>query len=182
MNKTVKKRDDNNSKHPTQRKSSLISEDTVRRGNKWMNIGKDKKLDSGKFKTKKEADAQRKAMFTNGHRSESLDEAIHGKEEIMGFLKMAKQVGIKTIDELAKFLKDNKRPEDRDEYETMLRYRASLGNDFKIDPTVNEDQKICNCIKFKKDDFKYDDDYTSPMMECDNTVDYDDDYRINYGE
>lgn len=130
----------------------------------------------------KEGSLSSKAMFTNGHRSESLDEAIHGKEEIMGFLKMAKQVGIKTIDELAKFLKDNKRPEDRDEYETMLRYRASLGNDFKIDPTVNEDQKICNCSKFKKDDFRYDDDYTSPMMECDNTVDYDDDYRINYGE
>lgn len=64
MNKTAKKRDDNNPKHPTQSKSSLISEDTVRRGNKWMNIGKDKKPDSGKFKTKKEADAQR-AIWVN---------------------------------------------------------------------------------------------------------------------
>lgn len=162
--------------------NKALKEDTAKRGGKWVNVGKDGKANSGKFKTKKAADAQRRAMYANGYKGESLDEAIHGKEEISGFLKMAKQIGIRTIDELAKFLRDNKQPGDKDEYETMLRYRASLGNDFKIDPTVNESQEKCECGKFKKDDFEYDDDYTTPMMECDDTVEYDDDYRINYGE
>ena len=40
---------------------------------KWANVGKDGKADSGTFKTKKEADAQRRAMFANGHKAESLD-------------------------------------------------------------------------------------------------------------
>lgn len=43
-----------------------MNEDTVKtKDGKWANVGKDGKVDSGKFKTKKEADAQRKAMFAN---------------------------------------------------------------------------------------------------------------------
>lgn len=43
-----------------------INEDTVKLPDgKWANVGDDGKVDSGKFKTKKEADAQRKAMFAN---------------------------------------------------------------------------------------------------------------------
>ena len=41
---------------------------------KYANVGKDGKADSGKFKTKKEADAQRKAMYANGYKGESLQE------------------------------------------------------------------------------------------------------------
>lgn len=46
-----------------------LKEDTVRRGSEWMNKGKDGT--HGKFRTKKAADAQRKAMFANGYK-ESL--------------------------------------------------------------------------------------------------------------
>ena len=53
-----------------------LNEDTVKRNGKWANVGKDGKVDSGKFKTKKEADAQRKAMFANGYKGESLKEAL----------------------------------------------------------------------------------------------------------
>lgn len=53
-----------------------LNEDTVKRNSKWANVGKDGKADSGKFKTKKEADAQRKAMFANGYKGESLKEAL----------------------------------------------------------------------------------------------------------
>lgn len=115
-----------------------INEDTVKRNGKWANVGKDGKADSGKFKTKKEADAQRKAMYANGYKGESLEEAIHGKEDMETFLKMAKDIGINTLGELDTFLKNEKQPGDKDEWETMLRYRASLGNDFKIDPKKNE--------------------------------------------
>lgn len=38
-----------------------VTEDTVKRGGKWMNVGKDGS--HGTFRTKKAADAQRKAMF-----------------------------------------------------------------------------------------------------------------------
>ena len=47
-------------------KKETVTEDTVKlKDGKWANVGKDGKVDSGKFKTKKEADAQRRAMFAN---------------------------------------------------------------------------------------------------------------------
>ena len=46
---------------------STLSEVTRKtKDGKWANVGKDGKADSGTFKTKKEADAQRRAMFANG--------------------------------------------------------------------------------------------------------------------
>ena len=48
-----------------------VVEDTVKRNGKWANVGKDGKADSGKFRTKKEADAQRKAMYANGYKGGS---------------------------------------------------------------------------------------------------------------
>ena len=55
--------------------SAEINEDTVKtKDGKWANVGKDGKVDSGKFKTKKKADAQRRAMFANGYKGESLEE------------------------------------------------------------------------------------------------------------
>lgn len=45
-----------------------LEEKTIKRNGKWVNVGKDGKADSGKFKTKKGADAQRKAMFANGYK------------------------------------------------------------------------------------------------------------------
>ena len=48
-----------------------LKEDTVKRGNYWVNKGKEGT--HGKFRTKKQADAQRKAMFANGYQ-ENLGE------------------------------------------------------------------------------------------------------------
>lgn len=48
-----------------------LTEDTIKQNGKWMNKGKEGA--HGKFKTKKAADAQRKAMFVNGY-NESLNE------------------------------------------------------------------------------------------------------------
>ena len=51
--------------------SKKISEDTVKKSNgKWTNRGDDGK-EHGEFKTKKEADKQRKAMYANGYTNES---------------------------------------------------------------------------------------------------------------
>lgn len=41
-----------------------IKSDTVKKGNKWVNRG-DTGKEHGEFDTKKEADAQRRAMFVN---------------------------------------------------------------------------------------------------------------------
>lgn len=50
-----------------------LSEDTVKTSNgKWTNRGDNGKT-HGDFKTKKQADAQRKAMFANGYKHESLE-------------------------------------------------------------------------------------------------------------
>lgn len=43
-----------------------IAEDTVKQGNSWVNKGKEGT--HGTFKTKKQANAQRKAMFANGYK------------------------------------------------------------------------------------------------------------------
>lgn len=50
-----------------------LDEDTVKQGKHWVNKGDSGKT-HGKFATKKAADAQRKAMFANGYKAESLNE------------------------------------------------------------------------------------------------------------
>lgn len=53
-------------KEYTKRTAPKINEDTIKtKDGKWANVGKDGKVDSGKFRTKKEADAQRRAMWAN---------------------------------------------------------------------------------------------------------------------
>lgn len=59
--------------------SRSISEDTVKKSNgKWTNRGDDGK-EHGEFDTKKQADDQRKAMFANGYKGESLKESTNYK-------------------------------------------------------------------------------------------------------
>ena len=66
--------DDDTTEVDGEETSEALTEDTKKLPNgKFANVGKDKKVDSGTFETKKEADDQRKAMFANGFK-ESLDE------------------------------------------------------------------------------------------------------------
>ena len=53
-------------------KAETLDEDTIKQGSSWVNKGKEGT--HGKFKTKKEADAQRKAMFASGYKAESANE------------------------------------------------------------------------------------------------------------
>jgi len=53
----------------------VINEDTIKKNGKWVNKGKDGT--HGTFKTKKAADAQRKAMFANGYKeSKPIKESV----------------------------------------------------------------------------------------------------------
>ena len=60
--------------------SDSLKEDTVKQGSQWVNKGKEGT--HGKFKTKKEADAQRKAMFASGYKAEGLTEAESLEEKV----------------------------------------------------------------------------------------------------
>lgn len=60
-------------------KGDSLSEDTVKTSDgKWTNKGKEGT--HGKFKTKKQADAQRKAMFANGFHESMPIKTINGRE------------------------------------------------------------------------------------------------------
>lgn len=59
-------------------KENCLTENTIKQGNKWVNKGKDGT--HGEFKTKKAAEAQRRAMFANGF-GESLTEDANSLEE-----------------------------------------------------------------------------------------------------
>lgn len=54
-------------------KRAKLEEDTVKYGSDWVNKGKEGT--HGRFKTKKEADAQRKAMFASGYKGEAVNNA-----------------------------------------------------------------------------------------------------------
>lgn len=56
-----------------------LNEDTIKQNGKWVNKGKEGT--HGKFKTKKAADAQRKAMFANGYK-ESLEKSTGMKFKV----------------------------------------------------------------------------------------------------
>ena len=56
------------------RDETTLEEDTIKQGSKWVNKGKEGT--HGTFKTKKAADAQRKAMFANKGKKATFGESI----------------------------------------------------------------------------------------------------------
>ena len=56
-----------------------LTEDTIKQNGKWVNKGSEGT--HGKFRTKKAADAQRKAMYSRGFKSESLNEDFDDEYE-----------------------------------------------------------------------------------------------------
>lgn len=80
-----------------------IKEDTVKKDGKWVNKGKEGT--HGEFKTKKAADAQRKAMFANGYKGESLKESTSNYRDYNGI--MGNPGATWTIKELKAYWKAN---------------------------------------------------------------------------
>lgn len=83
-----------------------LEEDTVKKANgKWTNRGDDG-TEHGEFDTKKEADAQRKAMFAKGYKGENykmklkINEDMSNVVDIRGILSQYPDVRIYTEDEL----------------------------------------------------------------------------------
>ena len=77
-----------------------FNEDTIKRNGKWVNVGKDGKANSGKFRTKKAADAQRKAMFANGYKGESYN--AKGYSAVPGRDREVSDKGLQRVLDIAK--------------------------------------------------------------------------------
>ena len=69
---------------------------------------------------------------------ESLHDSPYDGDEIATFIKMAKEIGLKTLDDLGYFLK-REHNQGEPYFDTVLRYRASLGNDYKLKEGLTED-------------------------------------------
>lgn len=105
-------------------------EDTIQKSNgKWTNRGKDGK-EHGEFNTKKQADAQRKAMFANGFKGESITEATDGQDYDIYYLTV--DVAVRTGDKgPLLFAGDNDRYRMIDDIRTVLRrYGYDLAGDY----------------------------------------------------
>ena len=79
-----------------------IKEDTVKKDGKWVNKGKEGT--HGEFKTKKAADAQRKAMFANGYKGESLKEKLNLNSEGKALKRAIKNIVVDNDNELREFV------------------------------------------------------------------------------
>ena len=103
-----------------------ISEDTVKQGNAWVNKGKEGT--HGKFKTKKAADAQRKAMFAQGHTIKESADKYNSSEE-------------KYIDQLANSIWDlipNDPQNDRGEFEWVMEHCLPWNDDEDYPEDISE--------------------------------------------
>ena len=100
-----------------------LEEDTIKKGNKWVNKGKEGT--HGEFKTKKQADAQRKAMFANGYKEEleeddTLDEKKKKKKE--PFVKVGTGFDLAKDTQMTNHMLGSDCCEDFDEYDTDSYY------------------------------------------------------------
>lgn len=113
-------------------KEESLKEDTIKQNGKWVNKGKEGT--HGTFKTKKEADAQRKAMFARGFK-ESIQ-----KNEISDFFDKARRLGVETLGQLKDLLnqeesKSNTEKEKIDAYADAV----ELGDDTLSNESLKED-------------------------------------------
>lgn len=102
-----------------------VTEDTVKQGSQWVNKGKEGT--HGKFKTKKEADAQRKAMFSRGFK-----ESIEDDEKTMSLTDFINSRDFHTV------LTDEAEGFDIRQWQKDI--ADDLGDDFSdYDESLNED-------------------------------------------
>ena len=98
--------------------SVKVTEDTIKKSNgKWTNRGDDGE-EHGEFKTKKEADKQRKAMYANGYTGESakITEAVNNDIEFSAYItNLDKYNEGELVGKWVKF------PIDEDDFEEVLK-------------------------------------------------------------
>lgn len=127
-----------------------MKEDTVKKDGKWVNKGKEGT--HGEFKTKKAADAQRKAMFANGYKGESLKENVGVRSNTSEFFEIMDRYGLDehelfvdlisnfmSDDEVGEFVEYIKRDYDIDEFDESLKENYFDEEDKKHDECAGND-------------------------------------------
>lgn len=131
-----------------------LNEDTIKQGNSWVNKGKEGT--HGKFRTKKEADAQRKAMFAQGFKEDlddDFDIEVEDEDALTDYEK-----------ELCNYMLDNCREdyEDSDdllgkmdvyysEYNSLARRKRDQVRKYfdehikTLDENIQKDEECCIC-------------------------------------
>lgn len=148
-----------------------IKEDTVKQDNKWVNKGKEGT--HGEFKTKKAAAAQRKAMFANGFKGESLKEDI--RSNTSEFFEIMDRYGLDehelfvdlisnfmSDDEVGEFVEYIKRNYEVDEIDESLKenyfdeedkeHDECIGNDCVNEHDLFPEEKYFTIVVTRSDD------------------------------
>lgn len=140
-----------------------LKEDTVKQNGKWVNKG-DSGETHGKFATKKQADAQRKAMFASGYQGESLEEVykhLNNREKQVYIDIINNPEECEDIDDLkdivheiffydkALFAMMNRFPKDAS-FEELKANKIAILKDSMLDESLNED-KIADKIISNQD-------------------------------
>lgn len=130
-----------------------LSEDTIKQNGKWVNKGKEGT--HGKFRTKKEADAQRRAMFANGYK-ESIEEEYELTDtdiKRIGKTNSKNQWAFSNKD-LLRLARQHKRAKMQNDERTMARieYRLDDANFHKEASLLNNGQ-YDKLFKMLKEDF-----------------------------
>ena len=120
-----------------------IKEDTVKKDGKWVNKGKEGT--HGEFKTKKAADAQRKAMFANGYKGESLKESYTGKKE-----SLAEDKGQPRSNRYTTYFNRIKRAIEKGDEETLKRTKEAIMYAPAKELKNSEASELMNMIKNRK--------------------------------
>jgi hypothetical protein len=146
-----------------------LNEDTVKtKSGKWVNKGKDGT--HGEFKTKKEADAQRKAMFANGFKEELNEEDINDDDFPFPEAKPEKEISIDEIEELEYNIRDTltelhnlavKNKNSRKIYLKSLQKIHDELYDLDLDEELKKDSKeyLDDNFEFSFDDIDLDEDF-----------------------
>lgn len=157
-----------------------LNEDTIKQNGKWVNKGKEGT--HGTFKAKKEADAQRRAMFACGFKEE-LEEKLLPEDLGSGIAKYQKwvdydmkkyhKISDKTNEEVKKAGLQVVKDEYGDYQVTAGRYDESLGevsiktNDSKTEVKTEDDGKIIVEVESKEDCCKEEKEVIKPLSKED---------------
>lgn len=112
-----------------EKRNRTIKEDTVKQGSHWVNKGKEGT--HGKFKTKKAADAQRRAMFANSDKNRNFGEGLNES-----FKEMIDWDGLnfEIYDKLSNYLRENpevyfEEPTPMSNGDTQVKFEILWGGD-----------------------------------------------------
>ena len=131
-------------------KSARKLEDVEKLPNgKWANVGKDGKADSGTFKTKKEAEAQMKAMYANGYKESVKKEGM--KDTLDAYVKSETLEEEYNVEDTTDTFKEKK----VEVKEDLKEEKIEKGPFQVIWYVMEDDHPRCECFKEREKAIEY---------------------------